>query len=116
MELEAIGDAFSREQFEDICKTQEERAVKAKALGKIIGNLLTNEMTPCMNQIIERLNSMGHDLRVYDEGECELNFRDDEGAGDNYFCRLRIGFDYIVSAAYNEIMTLEEAYREMGIE
>ena len=66
-----------------------------------------------LKQIIEQLNSMGHNLQPYGEiVPGEIAYRDDTEDKTGYYCKLRVAFDSIVSTGYAHTLSSEEIYAD----
>jgi len=50
--------------------------------------------------IVDRLNEMGHELKVEEFNLGSVSFRDDFEDDNGYHCRLRLAVDTVVSSGY----------------
>src|SRR6266404_3075871 len=59
--------------------------------------------------VVERLNAMGHALKPeYPPMPGDLSYRDDWEDDSGYHCRLRVGFDCIVSTGFAHLLKPDE--------
>ena len=69
-----------------------------------------------MVEIVENLNAMGHNLRLYedfnsDEVEDAIGYRDDNGidsSSDDYACKLRLDLTLIIAAGFSHFTDCKE--------
>ncbi|MCM3872928.1 MAG: hypothetical protein ND895_19785 [Pyrinomonadaceae bacterium] len=82
--------------------------VEARALADLLEEEVLKEMQGVVeaqfNDIIRRLNEMGHQLtpEVVDLGE--LLYKDDYEDEQGYHCKLLLGFDSIVTTGYAHLI------------
>lgn len=80
----------------------------ARDLSALLENEVCNEMQTVLKSsfrsIVSRLNSMGHDLKLYDEALGEIAFRDDYESDSGYHCKLRVACDLIISSGYAHLI------------
>jgi hypothetical protein len=83
-------------------------------LAKLLGDELQVEMHEVIqvkfNEIVEQLNKMGHNLKPeYPPIPGDISFRDDWVDKDGYHCKLRVGFDTVVSTGYAHLINPSES-------
>lgn len=81
----------------------------ASLLAEEIQRELHKAIEPAFKAIIERLNSMGHNLKPYVEASPgEISFRDDGDTSKGYQCKLRVAADTVISTGYAHFISGEE--------
>ncbi len=80
----------------------------AKQLADQLADQIHAEMHPLIEakvrEIVERLNGMGHHLKLLEEPvPGYIGYRDDYEDEGGYHCRLRVAFDSIVSTGYAQM-------------
>lgn len=100
-----IDERFSAAQFAKCGLDSKESGILADLLEEEVNRTMRRVIEENFKQIVENLNSMGHNLRLYQEsGAGEISFRDEYVDGD-YRCKLRLAFDYVTSAGYSDLMS-----------
>jgi hypothetical protein len=96
-----IDQRFSAKAFEAHGIDTDEARRLADALGDEIQGELHKVIQPKLIEIVGKLNSMGHQLKPYDQIEPgSISFRDDMETESGYKCKLRVAFDGVVSTGY----------------
>jgi hypothetical protein len=104
-----IDKRFSARSFEASGLDTERTRRLADILADEIQQELHKVIEPSFIEIVEKLNAMGHDLKLYDEIEPgSIAFRDDVETESGYKCKLRVAFDTVVSTGYAHLHTDEE--------
>lgn len=57
-----------------------------------------------LSKVIERLNMMGHSLKVESNTPGGISYRDDWEDASGYHCRLRVAFDSVISTGYPHLI------------
>lgn len=82
-----------------------------------LADLLADEIQKEMHEVVlvqfakvvERLNAMGHALKPeYPPMPGDLSYRDDWEDDSGYHCKLRVGFDCVVSTGYAHLFKPDE--------
>lgn len=107
-----IDNRFSSPEFERRgVDTQE-----SKRLADDLENEIALEMDRILKihflKIIDKLNSMGHDLKIELSDIGEASYRDDFETPEGYKCKLRVAYDGIVSVGYAHLISKEEVENE----
>lgn len=104
-----IDEKFSAAKFAECGIDSEEAERLAKLLGDEIQVEMHNAIRVKLNEIIEQLNKMGHKLKPeYPPVPGDISFRDDWVDENGYHCKLRIGFDTVVSTGYSHLIDASE--------
>lgn len=75
----------------------------ANALASEVQEVLHEVILQRVGQIVEQLNSRGHNLRHYEEPiPGVISLRDDAGEGRDYTCDLRLAVDTVVSVGFRD--------------
>ena len=83
-----------------------------------LSDLLAVEIQKEINQVIEphlfgiveRLNAMGHSLKVeYPPAPGDFSYRDDWRDKAGYHCKLLVAVDTVVTTGYGHLIRIEEA-------
>lgn len=75
----------------------------ADALTADVQRILHEVISTAVGQIVEELNSRGHNLSNYEEPVPGIvALRDDVGDGANYECDLRLAVDTVVSVGFRD--------------
>ena len=99
-----LDERYSATEFERLGLDSERSRTLANELERDILEELKSTVDFEVKKIAERLNGMGHNLRLEEQSTPgSISFRDDRGEGDNYDCKLRIALDYIASAGYSHL-------------
>jgi|SoiMethySBSTD1v2_1073268.scaffolds.fasta_scaffold1019425_3 hypothetical protein len=104
-----VDERFSAAKFTEYGVDSEEAEQLAKLLGDEIQVEMHEVIQVKFNEIIERLNKMGHNLKSeYPPIPGDISFRDDWVDKDGYHCKLRVGFDTVVSTGYAHLINPSE--------
>jgi|SRR3982750_4138832 hypothetical protein len=111
MEAQMIDERFSATAF-DACGLDSKAA---QELADLLADEIQQEMHQViethLSKIIERLNSMGHALKAeYPPFLGDFSYRDDWEDEAGYHCKLRVGFDTVVSTGYSHLTTNGESF------
>jgi hypothetical protein len=78
----------------------------AYELGTEIQDELHAVITDHLLKIVERLNAMGHDLKLFDPPvPGDISYRDDWEDDSGYHCKLRVAVDTVISTGYSHCDT-----------
>ena len=103
---------YSKEQFESRGRDSEAARQLADELQADVNEQIHAAVLPVFLDIVERLNSMGHQLTEYDPTiPGDITFRDEPTDSD---CYLRLASTVVVSAGYGHTMTAEEIEAEIA--
>jgi hypothetical protein len=96
-----VDERFSMQAFSELGLD----TFEARELADLLANEILKEMHVQieikMREIIGRLNSMGHHLRLYEESELgDIDYRDDVSNAEDYRCFLRVSHSSVVSTGY----------------
>jgi hypothetical protein len=83
-----IANKFSAEAFAQI--SPEEARQLADQLQDEVCQEMQLALETSFRAIITNLNSLGHDLKMYDTEPGSISFRDDTEDADSYACKLRL--------------------------
>lgn len=113
-----IDERFSSNHFENLGIDSEESISLAKILRVEIEKELHETVLAKFSEILNQLNHMGHDLKLYEDIEPgSYAFRDDFiEKDDTYRCKLRVGLDYCVSTGYSEFKDWDDVLHEYDID
>lgn len=105
-----VDERFSSESFDALGLDSE----AAKELSELLADETLKEIhvvaESAFQKIIERLNKMGHNLKLeYSAIPGDISYRDDWKDRSGYHCKLRLGLDIIVSAGYAHLISEDEA-------
>jgi hypothetical protein len=104
-----LDDRFSARAFAQCGIDSDEARKLADLLAEEIQVQIHKVAMAEMQAIARRLNSMGHELRLCEEPQPgDIEYRDDSGTGENYRCKLRVGFDSVISTGYSHLYTGDE--------
>ena len=104
-----VDERFSAAKFAEHGIDTEEAEQLAKVLGDEIQEEMHEVIQAKLNEIIERLNKMGHNLKPeYPSTPGDISFRDDWNDKHGYHCKLRVGFDTVVSTGYAHLINPSE--------
>jgi hypothetical protein len=77
---------------------------EARALADDLQNDVLMELhqavLPIFEEIVTRLNALGHRLTIYDSAPGEVAFRDESKATE---CALRLAYGIVISAGYSHL-------------
>jgi len=100
-----IDDRFSAKAFEAYGLNSEGAGELACQLAEEVNQELHKVILPKLMEIIDTMNAMGHNLRLYEEPKPgDISFRDDSEGAFGYECRLRIALDCVVSTGYAHLV------------
>jgi len=99
-----IDERFALAEFE---KNRGDK-VALRALSDLLADEIYKELHPliatAMKMIVDRLNSLGHNLRPYGaDEEGHIAVRDDEEDASGYDCKLRVASDFTISTGYRDV-------------
>ncbi|MCX7420962.1 MAG: hypothetical protein NT013_15680 [Planctomycetia bacterium] len=99
-----IDDRFSKSEFESLGRDSAEARKLADLLAGEVLHELHEVLAAKLDQIVIRLNAIGHSLRAY-ELPCpgDVSFRDDREVATTYECDLRLAVDVVVSTGYSHL-------------
>jgi hypothetical protein len=100
-----INKRFSAEMFESLGLDTYESLELSKELEKEIALEMDSVLTAHFATIIEKLNDMGHNLRVESSEIGEAVYRDDSEDSEGYTCKLRVAYDGVVSVGYSHLIS-----------
>ena len=99
-----IDEKFSQEAFESLGLDTPEANKLAQELAKEVQNEIHEVLYPAFQQIIEKLNKMGHNLKLYEDViPGDIAYRDDSNDNGHYKCKLRVALDTVVSTGYPDV-------------
>jgi len=99
-----IDEKFSAESFAKLGLDSDQSRELADQLQREVSEEMQQVIEEKFKEIVEKLNSLGHNLRFkQDSSTGEISFRDDYVNGD-YYCKLRLAFDYVTSAGYPDLI------------
>ena len=86
---------------------------EARELADLLADEIQKEMHTVIEvhflEIIKRLNAMGHALKPeYPPVPGDISYRDDLENETEYNCKLRVGFDTVVSVGYAHLIKCDE--------
>ena len=111
-----IGDHFSAAAFEACGIDSPAANDLAQRLAVEIQELLQRTIQLQFKGIIDSLNMMGHNLRMYGDAlPGDISYRDDYEFDNEYTCKLRVGIDLIVSTGYSNL-AIGDDYASFGPE
>lgn len=95
---------FSAMAFQEALRTASAGKL-SEALQKEVLLELHAALAVAVDQIVRRLNQAGHQLTPYTEpSPGDFSYRDEgRDARGDYFCRLRLGIDVVVSAGFADV-------------
>jgi hypothetical protein len=111
-----IDERFSSERFMACGLDTPEAAALAEELQKEIELAMDDAVKSAFRNIAVHLNEMGHNLRTEEDVIGTLTFRDDWTDETGYHCKLRIGFDTVVSTGYAHLRAPGEPDPELDEE
>lgn len=108
-----IDERFSSAAFEGCgIDTQPARDL-ADLLAREIQIEMHEAITAQFGKIVGQLNAMGHALKPeYDPLPGDLSYRDDWRDDSGYHCKLRVGFDSVVSTGFAHLLNADELESE----
>ena len=85
----------------------------ARELSDLLADKIQIEMHQVVQarfrELVERLTAMGHALKPeFPPAPGEISYRDDHEDEAGYHCRLRVGFDTVVSVGYAHLFKGDE--------
>lgn len=105
----SIDSRFSKDRFRaEALSAPGTRRLSDELQGEVLA-MLQDGLCRAVNDIVERLNAHGHNLRLYYPPEPgDLSFRDDRVEAGTYECDLRLGIDIVVSVGFRDTMKSED--------
>lgn len=101
-----IDDNFSAASFAAKGLNTKQSLELAHQLGAEIQDELHAVITDHLLKIVERLNAMGHNLKLYvPPVPGDISYRDDWEDDSGYHCKLRVAVDTIISTGYSHTDT-----------
>ena len=102
---------YSKKNFAELGRNTPEARTLADQLEKDVTLELHKIILPKFQEIISKLNAIGHNLRPYEEIEPgDISFRDEALEKD---CYLRLACDFVISSGYAHTISIEEAEQEL---
>ena len=113
-----IDKRFSLAKFESLGEDTVAAEELAEALRLEIEKEIQEPMLKEIIRIVDQLNKLGHNLRLYEDIQMgNYAFRDDFTDENNkYKCRLRVALDAIVSTGFSNLKEFDEVLKDFGIE
>jgi hypothetical protein len=103
-----IDEKFSAKSFIELGLDTEESRNLSDSLEKEVSRQMQQLIEAKFEEIITKLNDMGHNLKLEEKTTGEISFRDDDDDDENYHCKLRLAFDYVTSAGYSDLLDCED--------
>jgi hypothetical protein len=104
-----VDEKFSASSFAGCQLDSQQARDLSDALAKEIENEMHQVIYNHFLKIINRLNEMGHSLKVHHPPvPGEISYRDDWNDESGYHCRLRVAIDTTVSTGYAHLLTEDE--------
>ena len=97
-----IDERFSASEFEKLGIDSSDAHALALELANEVREALHSIISTAITEIVEKLNSLGHQLKPYSPPvPGDISFRDDwiEREG-KYHCKLRLAVDTVISSGY----------------
>jgi hypothetical protein len=98
-----INEKFSAESFGELGLDSIESRELANSLEYEVNKELQLLIETKFEEIVTKLNLMGHQLKLEEKTTGEISYRDDNNDDDGYHCKLRLAFDYLTSAGYADL-------------
>ena len=99
-----IDERFASSEFEKERGNRRLLRARADMLADEVAQELNRALLPAIETIVEKLNRLGHNLRLDDIGEPgHIAFRDDTVDESGYDCKLRVAYDSTVSTGYADV-------------
>jgi hypothetical protein len=103
-----IDERFSADSFAKLGLDTKESRDLADSLEREVNKEMQQVIEPAFEKIITKLNLLGHNLKLEQERTTgEISFRDDNN-DNGYHCKLRLAFDYLTSAGYADLLSLDD--------
>jgi hypothetical protein len=100
-----IDEKYSFDEFSKMTIAPLESSALSEKLAAEIQKELHSVVSLKLEEIVSRLNLMGHNLRFYmDPVPGDISYRDDSRNNGSYNCNLRLGVDTVVSVGFNDII------------
>jgi len=100
-----IDEKFSSETFARLGLDTDESRKLADVLQQEVNEEMRRIIEPAFERIVAKLNSLGHNLKLeLEKANGEISFRDEYNDANGYHCKLRLGFDYVTSAGYADVI------------
>ncbi len=97
-----IDERYSLEVFLKQAENSEANESLIDQLSQEIQNELHLVLSKKVEDIVNKLNAMGHSLKPYTEPlPGDINYRDDSN-NNGYVCNLRLGVDTIISVGFQD--------------
>jgi MoaA/NifB/PqqE/SkfB family radical SAM enzyme len=104
-----IDERFSAIAFDQLGLDTDGAAQLADLLAEELQKEMHQVIVTHLDRIIEKLNSMGHNLKPYGEHiPGDVAYRDDTEDKTGYHCKLRVAFDSVISTGYAHVLSTEE--------
>jgi hypothetical protein len=101
-----IDERFSASSFAAKGLNTKQSCELAYELGTEIQDELQAVITDHLLKIVERLNAMGHNLKLFDPRvPGDISYRDDWEDDSGYHCKLRVAVDTVISTGYSHFDT-----------
>jgi len=106
----AIDERFHLDQFLRIRGDADALEAVNAELEKEVHKRLHEVVQPAVEEIVARLNGVGHNLTLYYEPvPGDIGYRDDQTVDGRYSCKLRLGVDVVVSIGFADTVDEEPA-------
>ncbi|MGJ5820384.1 hypothetical protein [Paludibaculum fermentans] len=106
-----IDSRFSKDQFRMAFESNPSSRHVSDQLQAEALQLLQEVVAPKVNEIVTRLNQLGHQLNEYYPPQPgDIGFRDDRERDGRYECDLRLGVDIVVSVGYHDTRDVPDDY------
>jgi hypothetical protein len=92
---------YSITSFENEMLKNKSATVLSRELEQEVNNELHDVILEKMQEIVNRINSSGHDLQLYYPSQPgDISYRD-ESSGE---CKLRVSVDCVISVGYSDVV------------
>jgi len=108
-----IDSRFSAEAFKKAGLDTPKARKLADALAREVEAEVKRHLSESVEAVVNRLNRLGHRLRLVGDEPDGLSFRDEDDAVAGSPTRLRLAVDFVVSTGYAHMKTIEEVEREL---
>lgn len=103
-----IDERFAAEKFSTLGIDTPAAKELAEELADEVNVELHETLAAEVKRIVERLNAMGHGLKIEEFNPGSISFRDDFESDTGYHCRLRLAVDTVVSSGYAHLANPQE--------
>ena len=104
-----IDKRFSSQEFVSKGLDSVESAELSAILAQEIQQELYEGIRIKLDEIVQQLNNMGHNLKSeYPPTPGDISFRDEWTDSSGYHCKLRICFDSVISTGYSHLLNSDE--------